>query len=491
MVYRGHDVRLRRPVCIKIFHQSSDHPLLRRASCEHFVQEAFALSQLTHPNTLRIYDFGQLEDESAAPFQVSELLEGGTLASYVRRRGPREPREALELLEPVAEALSEAHAHGIVHRDIKPSNIFLSLLGERRLTKLGDFGIAKTPTRYVYPGATALPNGTSMRLYSPGWAAPEQLLGEAVTPAADLFALGLVTAFVLAGKRVFAVDEQTEARERLDCEAHLARKVAEFGLPQKLADVIRTACRVNPVARYESADAFAFALREAVGIAAAGGPRTGTHAALDDSAGWEDNGPSVTSSLLVSAEPAEGATAPAPSVKSRAPPAEVQGHETGIHSVKTHVIDCARAVESTLLGRPLMLVDLAGVEQVDLDGGATPWPSKARIRVTLMPSRGPLPRINIRGLNCFVARTGARPTGAVDVEDDAQLDLVAPDRRRLDGVHCLFAKSVDDEQQLSWEGVTLAVRSAQAGAVLLDLGPGRELLLLFRGTPAARLGGHP
>ncbi len=92
IVYRGDDKRLSRPVCIKVFHNLAESDGVWRASYEHFVQEAFALSKLTHPNTLRIYDFGHLapeaDSEQGAPFQVSEYMNGGTLSRLVRREGP-------------------------------------------------------------------------------------------------------------------------------------------------------------------------------------------------------------------------------------------------------------------------------------------------------------------------------------------------------------------------------------------------------------------
>src|SRR5690606_33747726 len=143
VVYRGHDDRLQRPVCVKVFLGLDPTRPSYRAVYEHFVQEAFALSQLRHPNTLRIYDFGYLENETGTPFQVAEFLEGGTLTGFLKRTRKLTLDEALMILEPVAGALSEAHAYGIIHRDIKPSNILFSRAGPADVIKLADFGIAK------------------------------------------------------------------------------------------------------------------------------------------------------------------------------------------------------------------------------------------------------------------------------------------------------------------------------------------------------------
>ena len=217
IIYRGHDTRLLRPVCIKVFYRLRPGQAAYRAAYEHFIQEAFTLSQFNHPNTLRIYDFGYLEGDVAAPFQISEMLEGGTLSRLVRRHGPLGATEAREILEPVAGALAEAHARGIVHRDIKPSNILFGLAGARRVVKLCDFGIAKVsesrPTRGpTAPRTRSRESGQPLRLYSPGWASPEQIRGEQIGPASDVYALGLLTAFVLTGRPVFPVSRERARR---------------------------------------------------------------------------------------------------------------------------------------------------------------------------------------------------------------------------------------------------------------------------------------
>src|SRR6185295_2559738 len=89
-----------------------------------FEREVRATTQLSHPNTVRIFDYG-ISDEGI-PYYAMELLVGETLAHHVRRCGPVEPRRAVRLLSSVAKALAEAHDAGIVHRDIKPENLFLA-----------------------------------------------------------------------------------------------------------------------------------------------------------------------------------------------------------------------------------------------------------------------------------------------------------------------------------------------------------------------------
>ncbi len=158
VVYRGEDERLSRPVCIKVFHTLRDKEWIYRTTYEHFVQEAFALSKLTHPNTLRIYDFAHLPgpppsegqeqqpdgQNMGAPFQVSEFMNGGTLSNLVRREGPLAPSETMQVVSAICGALDEAHGNDIIHRDIKPKNILFGTSGRSRAPKLADFGIAKS-----------------------------------------------------------------------------------------------------------------------------------------------------------------------------------------------------------------------------------------------------------------------------------------------------------------------------------------------------------
>src|SRR5262245_33869711 len=108
VVYRGTDQRLCRPVCIKVFDglDASSEPAYATGH-DHFIQEAFALSRLSHPNTVRIYDFGFLTREPALPFQVSEFVGGGTLHQRVRKLGALSTHATLAVLEPIAGALGE------------------------------------------------------------------------------------------------------------------------------------------------------------------------------------------------------------------------------------------------------------------------------------------------------------------------------------------------------------------------------------------------
>jgi serine/threonine protein kinase len=498
VVYRGIDLRLLRPVCIKIFRRPSDNDFLNRASYDQFVQEAFALSRLSHPNTLRIYDFGHLADESKAPFHVSELLDGGTLGQWIRSAGPRTAVETLELITPIAGALGEAHARGIIHRDVKPSNIILGLMGTRRVAKLGDFGIAMAATRLgpVHLPTDRLANGASMRLYSAGWAAPEQLRGELPSPRTDVFALGLVTAFVLAGRAVFSSrDDDTDARERYH-DAHVARKMVALGLASELAEVIQVACREDPSERHTSMEHFVAALtaatqavteRQRCTVAVARSPFESQASCVGASSSLllPDDDVDAPSSLLLpadnDAEPYAG-VAVSQAFGVRTHPARGQ-HEPEL------IVDCAGERQVTLLGRQITLVEASGAA-VDLGGGQLSLRSGARFRVTLLPARASGVLINLKGLNCFIVPPGGRPVMAVNLELDTELQLLTADRRPMDRLACSLGRRSGARCLCRMGPRTLAVVGAAAG-VLFDLGPGRELVLIHRSAPALCLGGFP
>ncbi|MEV7739506.1 protein kinase [Streptomyces sp. NPDC088921] len=172
-VYQGVDLRLKRPVAVKIFRPDADPALEGR-----FADEAVLLASLRHPGLVTLHDAGRYEDR---PYLVMELVKGPTLAQRISS-GAMEPARVARLGTALAGALAHVHAAGIVHRDVKPSNVLLDTTDSPHLA---DFGISRMmdATRHTASGALL---GTAAYL------APEQVLGKAVGPAADIYALGLV-----------------------------------------------------------------------------------------------------------------------------------------------------------------------------------------------------------------------------------------------------------------------------------------------------------
>jgi len=162
---------------------------------ERFVREAQVGARIASEHVVEVTAAG-VDDESGLPYIVMELLEGETLQSYVKRRAFLPPAELALVFQQLCHAMMAAHAAGIVHRDLKPENVFLALSrragGAPFVVKVLDFGIAKL-------AAEAGTRGTTGAMGSPLWMAPEQTERGTITPAADVWALGLIAYFALTG----------------------------------------------------------------------------------------------------------------------------------------------------------------------------------------------------------------------------------------------------------------------------------------------------
>jgi serine/threonine-protein kinase len=465
VVYRGEDERLRRPVCVKVFCGLDPQRPGYRTVHEHFVQEAFTLSTLRHPNTLRIYDFGYLEDSFATPFFVAEYAEGGTLKDHVRKRGPLALEETLEILEPIAGALREAHEMGIVHRDIKPSNILFTQAGPASVVKLADFSIAKAynevPNR---ADDTNTNSADKVGLYSLGWAAPEQLRGEKVGPTADVFALGLMAAYMLTGKMVYPGEDILLLFEmRRGGDGYLLSTLAEHGLDPRLQDVISAACREDPNERHPTIEAFVDALRDHLEedwqVVTTRRGRATPIATIEPAA-----------PIAPMAEPLSIAPTHAGAFMEAAPITAVPA------AVPMLVVERLNIAEIVVSGRRLRPVPIG--EDVVI-GESSLLPSRARVRVTARSfGAGGL---HLKGLNCFVVRDNGRASPGVDVDRDAFVAFVSPGRELLDAVRVFVGVFDGNVRGFALEGAALAVPVALASwSVVLDLGPGRETVLLYR-----------
>lgn len=187
-VYRAEQTRLGRAVAVKILPPVvAPDPMAR----ERFEREARLLSGLNHPHVLQIYDFGALPDGTL--YLVTEWAEGGDLASLLGGK-PQEPARVGEWVAQIASALDAAHARGVVHRDLKPANVLVRADG--RLA-LADFGLAHAQGAGFTTTLTL--TGTIFGTFD--YMAPEQMTpGQEVTPATDVYALGVMTYQMLTGR---------------------------------------------------------------------------------------------------------------------------------------------------------------------------------------------------------------------------------------------------------------------------------------------------
>jgi len=219
---------------------------------ERFIRESQVVAAIDHPNIIPIYDAG---DSGGTAYIAMRYVPGVDLAGLIQRRAALPPDEALSILEQAGAALDAAHARDLVHRDIKPANILIEEGTER--IYLTDFGIVKEQGR---SGMTQV----GFFLGTIDYAAPEQLEGQELTPAADLYAFACVLFECLTGRRVFegATDMAVARAHVLDPPPRITSLRPE--LPEALDEVFERALAKEADARYESCRAFIEAVRLAL-----------------------------------------------------------------------------------------------------------------------------------------------------------------------------------------------------------------------------------
>ncbi|MFF8598082.1 serine/threonine-protein kinase [Streptomyces sp. NPDC015232] len=230
-VYEALDLRLRRPVAVKVF-----RPAGSRRTDVQCAEEARLLARMDHPGLVPLYDTGRDADR---PYLVMRLVRGTTLRRRIAR-GVLTPAEACRTGAALASALAHVHAHGVVHRDVKPSNVLLDRSGAPHLT---DFGISgRVGATGGSPGCAGALVGTA------SYMAPEQALGRRTGPPADVYSLGLVLLETLKGEAEYGGAPLEAAL------AHLDRPpVLPSGLPPALARLLTAMTARSPGARPDAA----------------------------------------------------------------------------------------------------------------------------------------------------------------------------------------------------------------------------------------------
>jgi serine/threonine protein kinase len=471
-IYRATDERLDRVVCVKLLRLvlegsgSGGGPGVYEATYTHFLQEALALSKLHHPNTLRIYDFGNTDE--GRPFQISEFLDGGNLDTQVRGSGRFTKAETLSVLERICGAVAEAHQHGIIHRDIKPSNILFARvavatedrreLGHALVPKLADFGISSSRVRRASHSSIDAPEAvSSVALFSPRWAAPEQLSSSFEGPATDVYALGLIAAYMLSGRALFAdPDVKAHFDDRIRGDEFARNRLKALGFDPRLQHVLLRAMAADPLARIPSPGAFFEDIRSV----------------LEPTSLVEDRpSPRSFSSITLIVEPQPER---AHDAEPTAPPEQVA------------LVD----------GRRVRIVEV--VDKLDFTLHSPAYDPTAplrpiRFRIALLPAPGPEGfAMHIKGLNCFVLRAShgapaprARPTPAITASEKGEAELVSGEREALAKISWSFGRAHDVGESagraFDFGHAELVIPFSQASqAVAIDLGPEREAVVVCK-----------
>jgi serine/threonine protein kinase, bacterial len=239
-VYRGMDLRLDRPVAVKVMDS-------RYAGDEHFLtrfqREARAVARLKDPGLVAVYDQGAGTPGGQPPFLVMELVEGGTLRELLRERGPMPPHAVAAVLRPVLGGLAAAHRAGLVHRDIKPENVLISDDGE---VKIADFGLVRAV-------AEAKITSTSVILGTAAYLSPEQVATGETDSRGDVYSVGVLVYELLTGKTPFTGDTQLAvAYQRMDRDVPPPSTVIE-GVPRQFDDLVACATSRDPQRRFADA----------------------------------------------------------------------------------------------------------------------------------------------------------------------------------------------------------------------------------------------
>ena len=254
-VFRARDLQLDRRVAIKILHEhyAADPEYLAR-----FRSEARAVARLSHPNIVTVIDRG---DDDGRQYIVFEHVDGENLKELVVRSGRLPVGQALELTTAVADGLAFAHERGLVHRDVKPQNVLLNSEGEVKVT---DFGIARS--LHVEHGVTQ----TGTVLGTGEYLAPEQASGKPVSPATDVYSLGVVLWELLTGEVPFVGENFVAVALRHVNEAPPDLRERRPDVSPRLASAVDRALAKDPAARFPSMKAFAKELRACLAEAEGG-----------------------------------------------------------------------------------------------------------------------------------------------------------------------------------------------------------------------------
>ena len=284
-VYRAVDRQLDRPVALKVLFPELS---VDKTFVERFRREAQAAANLSHPNIVPVFDWGE---DDGSYFIVMEYVDGRPLSAVIKDPEPLPSREIAGIGAGVAAALAFAHRHGVVHRDVKPGNVLITPDGEVKVT---DFGIARAVNTEESLTQTGAVMGTA------AYFSPEQAEGKGVDARSDIYSLGVVLYEMAVGKPPFTGDSPVAVASKHVRDQPIPPRVANPAVPTALNSIIMKAMAKNPDDRYGSAeelraDLLRFAdgrpveavdpgvtsMMTALGTTSMMGPTTGTLAVLN------------------------------------------------------------------------------------------------------------------------------------------------------------------------------------------------------------------
>lgn len=238
-VYKAHEQSLQRVVALKVLppHLASSPQFVKR-----FEREARSAARLSHPNIVTVFAVGS---EGDYHFIAMEYVKGETVDQIVRERGKMDPREAVDVIQQVADALAEAHRNDVIHRDIKPQNIMIDQSGR---VKVMDFGLAK-----VMSGGSELTSAGTY-LGTPTYMSPEQCQGKDLDSRTDIYSLGIMFYQMITGTLPFTADTPLAVMRKIIDEPMPALTRTVTGVPSDIEYIIEKMAAKNPAARYSTAE---------------------------------------------------------------------------------------------------------------------------------------------------------------------------------------------------------------------------------------------
>ena len=251
-VYRAVHLLIDRPVAIKVLNQRFVED---EAARTRFRREARAAGRLQHTNAVTVTDFGQSSDGYV--YIVMELLEGRTLREIVAKEAPLDPARAVSLMLQISDAVAAAHEAGIIHRDLKPANVFIVQRADvPSVVKVLDFGIAKLAAEMLDDDEPMTLTQIGAMIGTPRYMSPEQCDGAELTPAADVYSLGIILYEMLTGTVPFSGSTPLAIALKHSTEAPRPPREFVLNIPAPLERVVLHALEKNPDDRPSDAAQF-------------------------------------------------------------------------------------------------------------------------------------------------------------------------------------------------------------------------------------------